>query len=130
MELGEASRAKQGFSVEALTADKAKGLADRAHAAEAAAASERSPGMRAAYEAEQRRIDQARAARLPAAAAASTPSDDRFKALVGELTKAGASLALAQETAARLLAGDQKPVQIEVINATGGQVEAHLRGEQ
>jgi hypothetical protein len=69
---------------------------------------------------------------VPAAARAPQPSggDAQARALVAELVKAGASLQLAQETAAKVLQAGQQPINIEVVNATGGAVDAYLRGEQ
>jgi hypothetical protein len=65
---------------------------------------------------------------LPAPPAAS--SDALYKSTVDQMVKAGASLALAHETAAAILREQRTPVQITVINATGGPIDAQVRGEQ
>lgn len=59
-----------------------------------------------------------------------TPPALELRSLLEGLVKAGASLQLAQETAARTAQAGQQPVQIEVINMTGGEVEARERGRQ
>jgi hypothetical protein len=72
---------------------------------------------------------------LPAAAAAvpkaSSGAAVQMAAMVDQLVKAGASLQLAQESAAKLIGTREiQPIQIEVINATGGDIDAQVRGEQ
>jgi hypothetical protein len=73
---------------------------------------------------------QSEAALAPLPVAVGGTSDALYKATVDQLVKAGASLALAQETAAAILRDQRAPVQITVINATGGSIEAQARGEQ
>lgn len=134
MELGEASRAKQGFINKALSREEATGLATRAKAAEDEAASQRSPGMQAAIEAEramqerERTKRQSQAAFAPAAAAPA--HDAQLKAMIDQLMKQGASRELAQETA-KALAGELRssPMTFTVINATGGPVDV-VQGEK
>jgi hypothetical protein len=67
------------------------------------------------------------AARAPQAVSAEAA---QARALVAELVKAGASLQLAQETAAKVLQAGGQPITIEVVNATGGAIDAMVRGEQ
>lgn len=137
MDLGEASAAKQGFdNTKALGYKQADALSAKAALAAREAESHMSPGMREALQAEQ-----AMRASVPQAARASAhqgqasatqvaASDPKVAALVQELVKAGATTTLALETASKLIAEQQRPVQIEIVDSTGGGVDARVRGEQ
>lgn len=134
--LGEGSAAKQGFSNRVIGRDEAASLSDKAKSAEAAAAGNRSPGMQAAMAAEQIRLDEAKAKRAAAAGGGASGGgapggvDPKMAAMIDQLVKAGASLQLAQETASKLMQGDQRPIQIEIINPTGADIDARPRGQQ
>lgn len=135
-QVGEGSAMKQGFMNKALTPEEAASKAAATKAANDKAFGNMSPGMRAAAEAEQalkqKTID-ARNAQAGGAASSSSKStgpDPKMTAMVAELVKAGASLQLAQETAAQMMAAGQQPIQIEIINPTGADIEARPRGRQ
>lgn len=133
VDLGAASADKQGFTSKAIGYKDAEALAAAAKSAESGAAAHRSSGMQAAYEAEKARIEREHAGRTPTAAqqlAAAPGGEAQFKNTVDALVKAGADLKLAQETAAKMLLSGQAPIQIEVVNATGGEIDARPRGQQ
>ncbi len=110
-DLGRASAAKQGFTGDkSIGKEEADTLASRASKAAGAAASQRSPGANAAM-------------------AVETQSKE-MREMIATLMKAGAGLQLAQESAAKLIALGQRPTTIDVYNATGGDVQASIRGEQ
>lgn len=131
-ELGAASAAKQGHSNRVIGLDEASQLSARAASAKDAAYANMSPGMRKTLEMEEqlKAKRQAGGSAPGAAAAAPTASDPKMAAMIGELVKAGASLQLAQETAAQVLQQGGQPIQIEIINPTGVELEARQRGHQ
>lgn len=133
-ELGAASAAKQGYSNRVIGTDEASQLSARATAAKDAAYANMSPGMRKALELEEAakaKRQAAAAGAAPGAATAAAPAaDPKMAAMITELVKAGASLQLAQETAAQVLQQGGQPIQIEIINPTGVELEARQRGKQ
>lgn len=130
MELGDASSKKQGYSNKDLTKDEAAALSAKAHKAGDEAFANMSPGMQAAYEAESARKNRDASAR--AAAAAGAPAPGKGPAVSPEMLKALQDLVAAgklnQQAVAEALANN--PIQIEIVNPTGAELEARVRGQQ
>lgn len=135
-ELGAASAAKQGYSNRVIGADEAAALSARAQKAKEEAYAKMSPGQRQAMAMEEMRkgretVDRAAAGGgAPGVGSKASQVDPKMAAMVEQLVKAGATLQLAQETAKQMLAAGGQPIQIEIFNPTGADIDAQVRGRQ